>query len=391
MVVAVLSGAAAWLLKGRLSTRPATTAGSTAPPVKRGTPLNLTGQVQAAEKVTLLAPVAGKVVALGASQGLTVAGDQLLLQLDSAEARAALKAAQAKLKRVQAQIASSQGPKLLERIKQAEIQLQSAETNRRQVQTDLESLQREKPDAVQAETELEATQRAAALKTRAYQEAYQAWDAAQKRANTTGQSGAELDRRTEALKHARAENASAQVAFNDAKQTQLRLRTQIAKLERQKHTLARARTTAEHYRFVLNDMRQNPAAKAALHGDDLLQAAQGEVAAAEKKLAACAVTAPEAGRLLELLVRPGAVVKTGQALAVVEKLSGARLVCVVTPQQAQGVVVGQRGQVTPEGGQPFAVAVSQLVPRVQGGLVYLQPLGKVTLPTPGTALAVKLR
>ena len=83
-------------------------------------------------------------------------------------------------------------------------------------------------------------------------------------------------------------------------------------------------------------------------------------------------------------------------MAVVEETGEPRLVFEAPAAQTAALVVGQRALVAvadaeDERGLGFAAAITQVVAAGERAMVYLQPLGKVSLPPAGTALTARLQ
>jgi hypothetical protein len=105
----------------------------------------------------------------------------------------------------------------------------------------------------------------------------------------------------------------------------------------------------------------------------------------------CAVKAPGPAQLVGLQAKPGMTVTGGQVLATLEAAGGPRLAFAVDRDKLAGLKVGQQAEIKPTVGSGFLAAISQLMPEDGRALVYLEPLGKVSLPAPGTALVATLR
>ena len=351
----------------------------------------LQGSVRAAERLELKAPAAGKIVALGVGEGLTVTTDQLIAQVDSAEARQQLRAARQNLQQVQAGVRKSRAGRVREELNLAAMHLQSAAAQRKQAEQALADFQAQKPETAPAQQASEQAERVAVLAAKEYAAASAAVDAAQKKVSSTGKADPEIERLQNTFRQRRAQNLEAQARLNDTRRNRERLRVAFEQLARLQRNADSARRLEQEFTSALSRLQQSPEAKAALDGDKLVQAAQAGVQAAEYKQAECTIKAPETGRLSELRVRPGSRVQAGQTVAILERQGGARMVFEVPAPQAKSLAVGQKAQVSPEGWKPFAAAISQIVPGPQQARVYLQPLGKTPLPAPGTALAARLR
>lgn len=351
----------------------------------------LQGSVRAAERLELKAPAAGKIAALGASEGLTVTVDQLIVQIDSATVRQQVRAAEANLRQVQSRVRKSKASKIREQLALAEMQAQSAAAQRKQADQALADFQTQKPETATALQAGEQAERAAVLTAKQYAAASAAAEAAQKRANETGKPDPEIERLQSVFRQRRAQNAEAQAHLNATRRNHLRLREALEQRARLQRNAESAQRLEQQFAAALTKLQQSPGVKAALEGDALVQAAQAAVQAAEGTLAECAINAPETGRLSELRVRPGTTVQAGQTLAILERQGGARMVFEVPAKQVTALAVGQKAQVSPEGWKPFAAVISQIAPGPKQTRVYLQPLGETPLPATGTALVARLR
>jgi multidrug resistance efflux pump len=155
---------------------------------------------------------------------------------------------------------------------------------------------------------------------------------------------------------------------------------------------------AHNWRYgrKLAALKKSPAAVAAARANELVAAAEARVAVADWALAACAVTAQGPGRLAELRVRPGMKVRPGQSLALVEETGAPRMVFEAPAALRARLAVGQRALVAVAdaegtGEKGFAAAITQIVAAGESAIVYLQPLGSVSVPAAGTALTARLQ
>jgi biotin carboxyl carrier protein len=122
-----------------------------------------------------------------------------------------------------------------------------------------------------------------------------------------------------------------------------------------------------------------------------VEQAEAAVRAAEKAVARCQVTAPRAGRLQALKVRPGGKVKVGQVLAEIEVSGGSRMVFRASLADADRVQVGQDVTVEAGGAPALAARVSQVERLGTESKVLMQPLGEAQLAPPGTPLVARIR
>lgn len=333
-------------------------------------------------------PAAGRVVALGASEGKPVAAGQLVAQVDSAAAKQRLAEARAGLQRVQRQVDEVKTSPIHAKLREAHLRLQGALQSREQARARLKDFETRQPQI----SNLASAARDAAEKARKTQAALRAKSAAlaaaQKRAK--GPDDPEvLQLRADADRCYMEATAAARRLDMD-RQSASRQREQLAALARLQSAVRRADKLALAYGAQLTQLRRSPEGQAALKGSSLVETAQRQAAAAEARVSSCALKARVAGRLSELRVRPGTVVKAGQTVAVIEQSGGDRLVCTVAPAELATLAVGQRAQVRPTGGSPFAAAIGQLVPGRDAALVYLLPLGRAPLPARGTAIVAEL-
>lgn len=350
----------------------------------------LQGQVKVADRQVLKAPVAGKIVALGATETLPVVAGQLILQLDSAEARAQVQAANAALR--QAQVAGSGSSPVREQLQLAQMHLDSTTAMRKQAEQQLSEFRALQPAAVQAlENGIEAQQQATAAE-KASRQAQAAVDAAMNSSDSSAAaSAARVQRLQSALQARRQENSEAQARVQAAQEARMQQNDEIGRLQRLQREVASLEQSETRYTAELRKLQQKPAALALSRGTELVSAAQARVAQAEGLAARCALTATADGVLAELRVRPGMQVQAGQTLAVIDALAQPRLVFEVPADRAVRLSVGQQAEVCAAGGRTFAAAISQLIRQESTALVYFQPLAKMALPAPGTALTARLR
>jgi multidrug resistance efflux pump len=356
----------------------------------------LKGLVQGPARHELKAAVSGTVLAVGASETMPVVTGQLIAQIDSPQVRESLREARSRLQQVQAQTSAARNEAIQQKLETAEADVQAAQTNAAQAATQLEKFSSHNTTAVAAVARAEEAEAALKQAVRARQEANATLQALQARMSKSGQRDPSLEhvqsetsRTTEAL-------VQTQKSFTSARQTRVRLREQIAELVRLQQGLEMRKRSVASANNKLQQLKQTPAAVAAERGDELIAGAQAEVAKAQRVVASRAVKSETPGRLAELRVRPGMKVQAGQAVALVEDTGGPRLVFEAPAAQMAALVVGQRALVAVAdekngNGQGFAAAITQVVAAGERALVYLQPLGKVSLPPVGTALTARLQ
>lgn len=348
------------------------------------------GEVKLTTNQELQAPIAGTVVAQGATETLPVKADQLILQIDSPQARAQLQQGQARLKAAQAQAAAPVSSSFHDKLQLAQMHLDSTTTMRQQTEKQLAEARALQPAAVQAlENATQAEQQATASK-QALEQAQAALDAAFKQKGA-GKTPPEVQNLQTALEARRQEHVAAQGRMQAAMQAHVQQREEIGKLQRLQGELLGLQRSEKQFAAQLQQLQRSPQAQAASSRDQAVKVAQAQIAAAQALLDRCALKAASNGTLTELRARPGMKVKPGQILAIIQANPEPRLTFHVPAAQAGGLEVGQRAEVTLAGGKAFPAAISQMIHQDDGILMYLQPVDKTALPAVGTALTAQLR
>lgn len=351
----------------------------------------LQGEVKVAETQVLQAPLDGTIVALGATEMLPVKANQLVLQIDSPEARAQLQKARAHLKQALAQSTVTTRSHFHDKLELAQMHLQSTSAMRQLAEKQLGEFKALQPAAVQALTNgTEAEQQLAAAQ-KAAQQAQAALDSAQKQSDAASGPAPNMQPLQAALEARRQEENGAKARMAGAMQANLQQREEISHLRRLQRELLSLQHSEKLYTAALQELQRSPEAHVALSRDEAVKAAQAEVATAEALMARGAINAPLSGMLTELRVRPGMKVKAGQALAIIDTHREPNLVFQVPASLAGALKTGQTAEVSAAGGKVFAAAIGQLIHQNDGILVYLQPLGKVALPAVGTVLTAQLQ
>ncbi|MHB8996087.1 MAG: HlyD family efflux transporter periplasmic adaptor subunit [Armatimonadota bacterium] len=356
----------------------------------------LKGLVQGPQRHELKAAASGTILAVGASETMPVAEGQLIAQIDSNAAREDVRAARARLQQVQAQTSTARTEGTGEKLRTAQANVQAAQASVKQAEKQLEEFSIRNTTAVAALERAGATEAILKQAVRARQQANDALQAAQMKMGESGQLDPRLKGLQQEVKRTTEALVEAQKAFTSARQTRERLGKQVAELVRLQRGIQMRKSSVARAEHRLQQLRQTPAAVAALRAEQLVKVAQTQVEKAEQSLAACAVRAENPGRLAELHVRPGMKVQAGQPVAVVEDTSGPRLVFEAPAAHLAALLVGQRAHVAvADPGESkvkdFAAAITGVVAAGERAVIYLQPLGKVSLPPVGTALTAQLQ
>jgi multidrug resistance efflux pump len=353
--------------------------------------LVLHGVVAAASQETIKSPVDGVVTVLAASQGNPVAEGQLLLQIKNAPLEARAREAEAALARTRAAVTRTKSDPDRKRLAEAQRLLGEVRDRAERAELELRRYRQENPQAVNA---LAWKQRAEENARRA-RAGYLAAKATFDKAQAAAKSGTQTNP---------AQSFTLRRQMETAKQTEDHYGTEVQSArkaaDQSPNEIIRLQTME---RTVADSHKRLPAMAAAVRSlaareDRLLKATrQGKIAEAEARarsaqaaVARCQVTAPRAGALTALGVRPGQRVKAGQALGVIKLQGGSRLVFRASLEDLKTIQVGQDASVAAGTGPSFPARVSQVNRLAREGQVYVQPVGDVRLPSPETALVARL-
>ena len=354
----------------------------------------LKGLVQGPQLRELKASVGGTVLALGASETGTVTPGQLIAQIDSPTARENLRAARARLTQVQAQASSTSTEAARTKLRTAEAAVQAARNSVAQAEKQVAEFSEHNRTAVSAVARAAETEAALKRAVAGSRKAMEAEQAAQAKLKPTGQPDPSIAAAQKDTLRTNDALIQAQKDFTSERQTRERLRKEIAEFVRLQRGVEMRKHSVLVAEKKLQALQQTPAAAAALRRDRALAAAKADVAEAERLVAACGVKSEWPGRLAQLRVRPGMKVAVGQTVALVQETGEPRLVFEAPAALIAGLAMGQRAQVAvaeAKQGRGFAAAITQVVAGGERALVYLQPLGKVSLPPAGTALTATLQ
>jgi multidrug efflux pump subunit AcrA (membrane-fusion protein) len=357
--------------------------------------LVLHGRVEAAQRRSLPSPVAGRVAALLTTEGAPVLEGQDLLQLVNSQVDQRLKAARtaaAATRNQPVKPAASFDPKVLaERETMLTGALGAAET----ADQDLARYRRLHGDAASALKSRRAAEADAARTLTAYTSARRRFEKLQRRyappAPLSDAARRELAAARELQEQARELNGLAETRVAQCRKVADQYPNEIIRLETMERVARDASSRRDLLSRQVRELRvKRDQAGLAVRSRNVSRAQQA-LDQAEAAKAKCQIKAPVSGRLVKVLVRPGETVTAGQTLGEIALQGGARLVATAAKTDLPRLQVGQDVSLEPANGAAFAGRISQLDPAAQPPRVYLQPLGNIALPAPGTSLVVRLR
>lgn len=358
---------------------------------QRPTEVTLQGKAQEPEIQTLTAPAAGMIAALGATEGAPVTHDQLILQIDNSDLRKQHAAAMVKLARLERQVLGYKQLPVAPKVEAAQARVDEARVVREHLAAQLGDYETQHPGVASAIDTLNEAKRRQEATEKVYNAIRPQAEKAQ-RVAATGKPSADYSAIQQRFKESLANFQSAEQNLRLAQDEHQRLHAEVLELGRLRESAARAIRCEEQANADMKRLQVDPTAKALVAAEAALAAARKQAEQTEQALTTCAIKAPVDGLLTELRVRPGMTIRAGQKLATVRATGGVRLVFEAAAADSQRLRVGQQAVViaTAEG-KSFKATISQLVPLGELSKVYLEPLGKVVLPAPGTALSASFR
>lgn len=355
----------------------------------KAAPMTLFGQVEAAKQVVLTAPAEGRVVALLASEGAAVQAGQGLLQLQNEAARAELQAAQKKLEAVEGRGQKAPRSETQVKLEAAQVHLKGAQAGLMVARKELAEFKSSSPTLEKDLATLRQAQQEVEQKQAAFEEARREFVAkreAQEKAQKQDPAVEETQRKLMARDN---ELRIAQQALKTLQANAQALHEQGQKLQRLSKRARAAEKLAAQAQEELDKISATGEGKVLVAGDQQTAAARQAKAEAEKTIGGLLIKTPQAGTLARLSTRPGERVNAGQQLAVVEQAEEARAVLKASQQQLEQLQVGQRLDITPQGGKQFTGTIEGIM--AEEGRIIVKPVGKVILPPPGTALVATVR
>lgn len=394
IVIALIAGGIIGMsLVGRPQVWQPPVAPETPPPATSDArPLGLTlhGQVQAARVQQIVAPTAAKVVALAAPEGQPLAEGQPILHLDDPGLRERLAAARANLEKLRALQEKARDPLTQQRLEAAQARVDEGQVRLTKAREALQEFAAKNAGAASLlDTYVAVEERANEVKGQ-YERVQTRFNQLQDKVAKTGKPTADFLAAQREFERLTQQHREAQSQFEQAREARSRSRHEITQLSLLRRRVASSENILADLRRLQQQALQTPEAKMFAEGEQRVQQAKAALAKLEQQQGGLAIKAPVSGTLSAIKVRPGQQVKAGQVLAVIQEAGGARLVFQAGQDARERLAVGQRAKFSADNGEWVTAAVSQIVPLETSVRVYLVPVGKGSVPAPGTALTATL-